>query len=242
MRNLIALGVLAGVLIVTNPIARAESEVQINHLELNLKEYSNKKLPLGKAISVAGEDPLVTKVLYDQGYKGRICFISCHFYDGYTSKWTDFFVSLQPYESTCMAIAGGCNTTAYPKPDDEIKLVVGDDSFKVRMVDTETYSYYLPLDARQSIASNNRQNISINTSWAPMKVYEIGGKTKALLASLLNLDKELSFDDSEPKSAQEVEVKEPSLEEKIEEINNLLLKGLISKDEYKAMRERVLGL
>ena len=250
MKKFIALGALAALLVLpVHPVSARKpvgdrQKVELNHYELNLKERSNKDLPLGKILAVNAPDPYVTKVLYDKGYRGRLCAFSCHFYEGYVSKWTDYTLSLQPYETTCFALAGGCNTTTYPKPDDVVDLVVGGNSYQLRMFDADTYSYYLPLEARKAIALSGNSGVVINTGWDIMRSYEIGGKTSALLASVVNLsdDIDLGQKSLEANQVDEDSPREPTLEDKIEEINGLLLKGLISKDEYEAMRKKVLGL
>lgn len=215
---------------------------EIDHLELSVKEYSNKNLPLGEVIDVSGRNPLVTKVVYDKGYRGRLCFISCNFYDGYTSKWTDYLLSLQPYQTTCFAAAGGCNTTTYPRPDSKIKLIIGKQLFELSMVDSVTYSYYLPLEARKALAVGGNERVAIQTSWEALKDYEIGKKTKAALAHVLNLGNDVSVDQLGFTPREEPDNKKSSVEDRLKEIGDLFSKGLISKDEYEAMRKKALDI
>lgn len=223
--------------------APAIAEEDVNHHELNIKQYSNKKLPLGEVIRAPGASPLVTKVLYDKGYRGRYCMFSCQFYDGYTSKWTDYYVSIQPYESTCFALAGGCNVSTYPAPDEEIELKIDEKVFRLTMSDPGTYSYYLPLEVRKALAAISDSSVSIHTSWDRLRVYELGDETKNLLAAVLNQDNELEIEiDVEPSSPESKTDVKPSLESQIQEINVLLRKGMISRDEYDSMRRNILGL
>ena len=221
----------------------AIAQEDVNHHELNIKEYSNKKLPLGEVIRAPGASPLVTKVLYDKGYRGRYCMFSCQFYDGYTSKWTDYFVSIQPYESTCFALAGGCNVSTYPAPDEEIELKIDEKSYQLTMSDADTYSYYLPLEARRVLAASGDSSVSIHTTWDRLRVYELGDKTRNLLNVVLNqkneLETKMDMKTSSPESKTDARL---SLESQIQEINALLRKGMISKDEYDSMRRNILGL
>lgn len=215
----------------------------VNHHELNIKQYSNKKLPLREVIIAPGASPLVTKVLYDKGYRGRYCMFSCQFYDGYTSKWTDYYVSIQPYQSTCFALAGGCNVSTYPAPDEEIELKIDEKVYQLKMSNPDTYSYYLPLEVRRILAASSDSSVAIHTSWDRLRVYELGDKTKNLLGSVLNQDNELEIEiDVKPSSPESKTDAKPSLESQIQEINALLRKGMISRDEYDSMRRNILGL
>ena len=221
----------------------AIAKEDVNHHELNIKQYSNKKLPLQEVIRAPGANPLVTKVLYDKGYRGRYCMFSCQFYDGYTSKWTDYHVSIQPYESTCFALAGGCNVSTYPEPDNEIKLKIDEKSYQLTMSDPDTYSYYLPLEVRRVLAANSDSLVSIHTSWDRLREYELGNKTRSLLNIVLNQEIELESEiDIKPSSSESKTDAMPSLESQIKEVNVLLQKGMISKDEYDSMRRNILGL
>lgn len=224
------------------PAAMTGQPDEPDHLELSVKEYSNKNLPFGEVIDVSGRNPLITKVVYDKGYRGRLCFISCNFYDGYTSKWTDYLVSLQPYQTTCLAAAGGCNTTTYPSPDGNIKLVIGKQVFELSMVDPATYSYYLPLEARKALAMGEAERVVIQTRWEVLTDYEIGKKTKAALTKVLDLERDVSIDQFGFAPQEGLDAQKPTTEERLREIESLLSKGLISKDEYEAMRKKALGL
>ena len=224
------------------PEAEAKQLAELDHIDLSVKEYSNKELPFGVLIDVSGRNPVTTKIVYDKGYRGRLCFISCHFYDGYTSKWTDYLLSLQPYQTTCFAAAGGCNTTSYPKPDRTIQLIVGEKSYDISMADSNTYSYYLPLEARKALASAGNSRVVIKTSWDILKEYEIGGKTRTLLASVLNTDSDVAIDKFGFEPPQDSAEVTPSIEDRLKEIEALFSKGMVSKDEYEAMRKKVLGL
>ena len=224
------------------PGATAEQPVKPDHLELSVKEYSNKNLPFAEVIDVSGRNPLVTRVIYDKGYRGRLCFISCNFYDGYTSKWTDYLLSLQPYQTTCFAAAGGCNTTTYPKPDSKIKLIIGKQSFELSMVDTATYSYYLPLDARKALVADGDERVVIQTGWEVLRDYEIGKKTRARLAQVLSLGSDVSIDQFGFAPQEALDAKKSSVEDRLKEIEALFSKEIISKDEYEAMRKKALGL
>ena len=57
--------------------------------DVNIKGIDPKNLLFNTPISTTNS-PLTT-VLYDRAVEGDMCFISCNFYNGVTSKWSDFF-------------------------------------------------------------------------------------------------------------------------------------------------------
>jgi hypothetical protein len=205
----------------------------INYAELNIKEFKAKSLPFSEVI--ADPNDASSKVVFDQGYKGRLCFTSCNFYEGYTSKWSSYFLDLQPYESTCFSLAGGCNSITFPIPDEELEVRVGSNSFKVKMSDPTRNSYYLPLELRRAIANSGDESIVINTSWDKLREYKIGQKTRVLLPIVLDQSKELQS---------KIENQQPvtSIEARLVELAELRKKGLIKSQEYEEMRRKILGL
>lgn len=205
----------------------------IDYVNLNIREYRAKNLPFSEVLSTdkgSGE-----KVLFDQGYRGRICLISCHFYDGITSKWGGHYLDLQPYESTCSAIAGGCNTITFPRPDSKIKVTVGDQEFEITMIDETRYRYYLPLALRRIISSNQTAPVTIKTSWDKFRDYKLGNKSRSLLGAVLDAKSEIDI-------AAPSATKAPNIEARLEELKQLKKKGLIDENEYVQLRKKILEL
>ena len=196
--------------------------------DVNIKGIDPKHLLFNTPISTSNS-PLTT-VLYDRAVEGDMCFLSCNFYNGVTSKWSDFFVDLQPFENFCMALTGCANQ--YPTPSEEILLRVGDSRFTLKMSDlTQNRYYYIPLLARKDIASKSG-DISIEIQGVKMPVYKIGPKNRKTLRTLVDTSQELTH---------YVEVEEPrTLKEKLVEAKDLLDSGLIDESEYQEMRERIL--
>ena len=195
--------------------------------DVNIKGLDPKRLPFDTLIKSTNEP--VTQVLYDRAVEGDMCFISCNFYNGVTSKWSDFFVDLQPFENFCMTLTGCANQ--YPIPSEEILLKIGDSSYSLKMSDLTQNRYYIPLLARKDIASNSG-DVSIEIQGVKMPVYKIGPKNRETLRTLVDQSQELT---------QYVELEKPrTLKEKLVEAKDLLDSGLITESEYQEMREKIL--
>ena len=220
------------------PVAAVEnmpssSNEVVNYLDLNIRDYKAKALPFSKVLSTGQGG--IEKVLFDQAYRGRLCFISCHFYDGYTSKWSSYYLELQPYESTCFALAGGCNTITFPKPDSRIKISVGSQEFDVVMTDESRYRYYLPLALRQAMVASDGIPVTIKTTWDKYRNYRVGDESRKLLVAVLNRNDEI-----EPPRMVDSAIQ--SVEERLNELMKLREKGLIDEQEYNRLRQKALGL
>ena len=98
---------------------------------MNIKGIDPKNLLFDTPISTS-KSPLTT-VLYDRAVEGDMCFLSCNFYNGVTSKWSNFFVDLQPFENFCMSLTG-C-ASQYPTPSEEILLKIGSSSYSLKISD-----------------------------------------------------------------------------------------------------------
>jgi len=195
--------------------------------DVNIKGIDPKRLLFDTPISTTNS-PLTT-VLYDRAVEGDMCFISCNFYNGVTSKWSDFFVDLQPFENFCMTLTGCANQ--YPSPSEAILLKIGDSSYTLKMSDLAQNRYYIPLRARKDIASNSGE-ISIEIQGVKMPVYKIGSKNRETLRTLIDNSQELT---------EYVEVEKPrTRKEKLIEAKDLLDAGLITENEYQEMREKIL--
>ena len=196
--------------------------------DVNIKGLDPKRLPFDTLIK--SENEPVTRVLYDRAVEGDMCFISCNFYNGVTSKWSDFFVDLQPFENFCMTLTGCANQ--YPTPSEEILLRVGDASHVLKMSDITQNRYYIPLLVRKDIASNDGE-VSIEIQGVKMPVYKVGPKDRETLRALVDQSRELT---------EYVEAEKPrTIKEKLFEAKDLLDSGLITEPEYQEMREKILG-
>ena len=204
-----------------------KEEKTIIDTDVNIKGIDPKHLLFNTPISTSNS-PLTT-VLYDRAVEGDMCFLSCNFYNGVTSKWSDFFVDLQPFENFCMALTGCANQ--YPTPSEEILLRAGDSRFTLKMSDLTQNRYYIPLLARKDIASKSG-DIIIEIQGVKLPVYKISPKNRKTLRTLVDTSQELT---------QYVEVEEPrTLKEKLVEAKDLLDSGLIDESEYQEMREKIL--
>ena len=197
--------------------------------DVNIKGIDPKNLLFDTPISTTNA-PL-TKVLYDRAVEGDMCFLSCNFYNGVTSKRSDFFVDLQPFENFCMSLTG-CSSQ-YPTPSDKIEIKVGQASYSLEIVDLSLNRYYLPLKVRKSI-NEESGDIILEIRGVKMPSYKIGPKNREVLRELVNKDDELTQFVSEKTTT--------SLKEKLVEAKQLLEDELISEEEYAEMRNQVLGL
>ena len=195
--------------------------------DVNIKGIDPKNLLFDTPISTS-KSPLTT-VLYDRAVEGDMCFLSCNFYNGVTSKWSNFFVDLQPFENFCMSLTG-C-ASQYPTPSEEILLKIGSSSYSLKISDITQNRYYIPLLARKDIASNSGE-VSIEIQGVKMPLYKIGPKNREILRTLVDQSQELT---------QYVEAEKPrTLKEKLVEAKDLLDSGLITEAEYQGMREKIL--
>lgn len=169
-----------------------------------------------------------TKILYDRAVEGDMCFISCNFYNGVTSKWSDFYVYVQPFENFCLTLTG-C-ASQYPSPSADIQIIVDGQRYPIKISDPESNGYYLPLDVRQTIASSSSQ-IAIEISGVKMPLYKVGARNSALIKQVVNTITELE-------SAQ---TGSNTKEQRLKELQALFDKGLISEQELEAARMKILS-
>tara|TARA_Y100000766_G_C18698822_1_gene503196 strand:+ start:51 stop:782 length:732 start_codon:yes stop_codon:yes gene_type:complete len=193
--------------------------------DVNIKGLDPKNLLFNTFIP--STSPPNTRLIYDRGVEGDMCFISCNFYNGVTSKWTDFFVDLQPFENFCMALTG-CSGQ-YPSPADTVNLKVSEMNFKLSISDRKQNRYYLPLKARKAI-SNSEEEISIEIPGAKMPIYVIGKENRQNLSQLVNTDRELTK-----------YLSKESKKVRLSELKELLDEKLIDNSEYKKAREKILA-
>jgi hypothetical protein len=204
----------------------------------NAKEYESqdrgikgvdpKNLPFNKIIKVVTE--YTDTVLCDRAIEGDMCFITCNNYNGVTSKWSNYYVDLQPFENFCMFLTG-CSSQ-YPLPPSEVRLKVGDRTWLLKISDPAQNRYYLPLEARQAIAGKNG-NIDIEIPGVKMPVYRIGAGNLPLIADVVNQTEE-------KQSSIDSDSRARSKEERLVELKSLRIKGLISPDEYEKARMKVI--
>ena len=224
---------IVSILIAAQPSAQsiASGVEQINYSETSVKGFKRTQgFPFDKVLpSVNGNS---TKVLFNREYNGRICLISCHFYDGIISKWTNFYVDLQPYESSCSALAGGCTNTAFPEPPKSLVVKSGAKEFTINMVNPSQNSYYLPLSLRQALVAGGSDPVTLQTEFPKFPLYRLSAKTLAKLREVLDV-------------TQEIDVKTtPDLQktkaDRLQELDQLLKTGLISEQEYRQARVRII--
>ena len=208
------------------------------------KEENKKKEKISTDVNIKGIDPKnllfdtplastkrpLTTVLYDRAVEGDNCFISCNFYNGVTSKWSDYFVDLQPFENFCMTFTG-C-ASQYPSPSHEILLRIGDSRYTLKLSDLTQNRYYIPLHVRKDIASKSGE-ISIEIPGIKMPVYKIGPKNRETLRALVDQTQELiEYNEAE---------KPKTLKEKLVEAKDLLDSDLVTESEYQEIREKILN-
>lgn len=243
MHLLLVLGFLA-----LNGISSTHAESKdplIAQRDYGREEEEKKDLKIRTDVNIKGIDPKnilfdtpipsssspVSTVLYDRASEGDSCFITCNFYNGVTSKWSDFFVDLQPFENFCMALTG-CSSQ-YPSPSEEVVLNVGKNSFVLKMIDNSSNRYYLPLSSRQAISAVDGE-IMVEIRGVKMPSYKIGAKNRQRLRSLVN--REIELDEFQEKQGTQ------SLKQKLVEAKELLDADLISEDEYKEMKANILKI
>ena len=205
-----------------------EEDDRTIRVDTNIKGIDPKYLLFDEIISTQLEPN--TKVLYDRQTEGDMCFMTCNFYNGVTSQWSDFFVDLQPFENFCLSTAG-C-ASQYPTPSDLITLTVDDASFDLRMTDLSRNRYYLPLVTRRALAQN-QGSVVIEIRGVKKPLYRLGKKNLELVKRVVNTSKELSnflYRSQSSKKGYLLEIKD------------LLEDGLIDSGEYNKLRKKSLGL
>jgi hypothetical protein len=195
--------------------------------ETNIRGIDPKKLPFNEIIKIDGGKE-VTKVLFDRATEGDMCFITCNFYNGVTSKWTDYEVSLQPFENFCMTLTGCSNQ--YPIPSESVTLIVGSTRHILKITNPETLGYYLPLEARKDIASNIAE-VKFEIKGSKMPVYRIGKDNVLKIKEVVNQTTELDT----------IKLLRPSTKaSRLEELKQLLDAKQITITEYESSRKAIL--
>lgn len=197
--------------------------------DINIKGKDPKMLAFD--VVLPSSTPPNTKILYDRAVEGDMCFISCNFYNGVTSKWSDYYVSLQPFENFCMSLTGCANQ--YPSPGDSISVSVNDARYRLEISDRTSNSYYLPLELRRAIAASSSPRLEVEIAGVKMPVYKIGAKNAELIATIVNTTDDLKIDRSTQSSK--------SKEERLAELDALYKKGLINDKELKDARLKILA-
>jgi hypothetical protein len=197
--------------------------------DINIKGKDPKMLAFD--VVLPSSTPPNSKILYDRAVEGDMCFISCNFYNGVTSKWSDFYVSLQPFENFCMTLTGCANQ--YPSPSDSISISVNDARYKLDITDRASNSYYLPLELRKALAASASPRLEVEIAGVKMPIYKIGSKNAAQIATIANTTKDLDI----AKPAQSSKTKE----ERLAELDSLRKKGLINDKELKDARLKILS-
>ncbi len=203
---------------------------------------SQKPSRISEDVNIKGRDPKMlnfdivlpsstlpsTKILYDRAVEGDMCFISCNFYNGVTSKWSNFYLYLQPFENFCLTLAG-CSGQ-YPAPSQDIAVIVDGKRNVIAMTDPDSNGYYMPLELRQQLAATTSQ-VSIEISGIKMPLYKIGVKNSRLIAGLVDTSQELLVRGTEKQSK----------EERLRELQELHRKGLITDRELNDSRLKILS-
>ena len=224
--NRLALAVAASI-VATSGLTCAsakESEVQ----DRTIKGIDPKTLPFNKVIKV--ETPYTNSIVYDRATEGDMCFITCNNYNGVTSKWSNYYVDLQPFENFCMFLTG-CSSQ-YPLPSREVRLKVGDKAWTLKMSDPEQNRYYLPLEARKAIGGSIGK-IELEISGIKMPVYRIGMTNLPLIAEVVNKT-------DEKQELLGAQSGNKSKENLLLELQSLREKGLIAPAEYDKARVRII--
>jgi hypothetical protein len=225
--------VVAAVLVAPSALAQNVDSITKNYSEVSAKELRPEKgFPFDVVIEPSRPDG--SRVLFNREYKGRLCFFSCHFYDGIISKWTNFFLEMQPYESTCFAIAGGCNNTSFESPRRSLKVRIGEQEFIINMTDPSRNQYYLPLSLRRAIIDKGANTVEIETGFSRYPSYRLGKNVSKKLSVVLDGAREVEHD--LPASG----MQRPKAQ-RLRELDELMQSGMISEAEYKKAREQIIS-
>jgi hypothetical protein len=223
LRSVLAVSLAGSAFVAFSPCRASETVSE----DINIRNRDPKNLPFDKIIRVSTD--YTDKILYDRAIEGDMCFITCNNYNGVTSKWTNFYVDLQPFENFCMFLTG-CSSQ-YPLPSSEVRLKVGQGTWALKMIDPASNRYYLPLDARQAIKAKPEE-ISLEIAGVKMPVYRIGTKNTRLLVDVVDAQVEKNYYANNGPGK--------TKEERLVELKDLLGKGLISPEEYSGARRQII--
>jgi S1-C subfamily serine protease len=156
-------------------LANASADV----FEVNDWKDPPKNLPWSSVITI--KSPFETyKAVFDQDYKGRSCFISCNFYDGFISRWTADQLSVSQFSTYCFS--GNCrkNYSAIPFG---IQLSVNGIQYSLSGADG---LFALNAKVRKAIAAlEPGQKISVRIGGSNMLIYNIGSASSSAIVSLM---------------------------------------------------------
>jgi len=145
--------------------AKGEYEVEIN-------DWKNppKNIPWSKIVTI--KSPFETyKAVWDQDYKGSSCFLSCNFYNGFTSRWTGEALSVAWFSTTCYS--GNCSKR-WQNIDHGVEVQVNGQDFTVYGHGDDMV---MPSKLRKAILLIPEPKISLRISGNNSSIYNIGPET-----------------------------------------------------------------
>jgi hypothetical protein len=222
----LAIAALTGPSIIPGPLPLLSALASNEPVDINLKGI-DPNVPLNKILPASS--PPNTMVIYDRASKDTRS-LTWVKYDGVTSKWTNYFLHLQPFEKQC-SFGAGCSNQ-FPLPSPTITLVVNNKEHRIAMTDPATNGYYIPLETRKAIASFPLNTLGVLIPGIKMSQYRIGAKNAMAIASILNTSVELR-DPSAPVTS--------SKEKRLKDAEELHLRGLITDKELKDSRIKIIS-
>jgi len=151
----------------SNPIVNEKGEIVV---EINDWKDPPKSIPWSQIVTI--KSPFETyKAVWDQDYTGSSCFLSCNFYNGFTSRWTGESLSVAWFSTTCFS--GNC-TKRWQNIDHGVEVQVNGQNFTVYGHGDDMV---IPSKLRKAILSSSEPKISLRISGNNSSIYNIGTET-----------------------------------------------------------------
>lgn len=138
-----------------------------------------KSIPWSEIVTI--KSPFETyRAVWDQDYRGRSCFISCDYYDGFISRWTGDQLAVAEFSSHCLM--GGCRKRFRDIPYG-IEMMVDGEQFS--LTGSEGL-YVLNAKVRKALeASNGIPKISLRLGGNNSAIYNIGSNSAKSIKRLV---------------------------------------------------------
>jgi len=174
---LMAMGLTVAIPVLASSLAKGQESPKT--YEVNDWKEPPKGIPWATVVEI--KSPFESyKAVYDQDYKGRSCFISCNFYDGFISRWTADQLSLAQFSTYCFS--GNCRKSFAAIPYG-VELSIDGIQYSLSGNDG---LFALNAKVRKALAAmRGDQKIAVRIGGNNQVIYNIGSTSSKSIADLM---------------------------------------------------------
>lgn len=168
----------------SDPVASPAASTNEVVIEVSDWKEPPKSIPWSEIVTI--KSPFETyRAVWDQDYRGRSCFISCDYYDGFISRWTGDQLAVAEFSSHC--VVGTCRKRFRDIPYG-IEMMVDGEQFS--LTGSEGL-YVLNAKVRRALeASNGIPKISLRLGGNNSVIYNIGPNSSKSIKKLISEEAE----------------------------------------------------